>query len=150
MEDLIKNYVRDKDKELVPIFLEILEIINLKIDRETELMIQYGMPSFSVPFSKYPEGYLQDTSQPLPYISLAIHKNYVSLYNMCFVENQEVYHSIVAEYEKRLGKKINKGKSCVRFNKGIRLEKDLIESMIKVMDVDTWIKYNRVLKTHNK
>lgn len=150
MEAIIRSYLLGKDEALLGLFKEILEIIYATIDEDTELMIQYGMPSFSIPLSKYPKGYLNDSNQALPYISLAIQKNYVSLYNMCFVVSQKSIDSIVEEYENRLGKKISRGKSCIRFKKGMRIEKDLIESMIRVMDVDAWIQFNEDLKMSNK
>lgn len=146
MERIIEEYIVDKNEALLSLFLELFEVVKGGVDEASQMMIQYGMPSFSVPLSLYPEGYLGNLDQPLTYVSLAIQKNYVSLYNMCFMNLAESYVTIIEDYEKRIGRKISRGKSCVRFKVGTPVEKDLILELIQIMSVKSWIELNRELK----
>ncbi|HRY99876.1 MAG TPA: DUF1801 domain-containing protein, partial [Bacteroidales bacterium] len=42
----------------------------------------YGMISYCVSRSRYPQGYHADPSQALPFISIASQKNHIALYHM--------------------------------------------------------------------
>lgn len=71
--------------------------------------IEYGMIAYYVPLSEYPKTY---NGQPLGYISIASNKDYVSVYLMSvYGENGEEFRR---QY-KKTGKKLDMGKSCVRF-----------------------------------
>ncbi len=78
--------------------------------------MQYGMIGYFVPHRLYPAGYHTDPKQPLPFVSLASQKNYMSVYLMCLYTDSQQEH----EFRKRwaeTGKKLDMGKSCVRFKK---------------------------------
>ncbi|MCP5055697.1 MAG: DUF1801 domain-containing protein [bacterium] len=78
--------------------------------------IQYGMIGYFVPHSVYPAGYHADPSQPLPFASLANQKNHMSIYLMCIYSDEEHRDRFVRAW-KATGKKLDMGKSCVRFKK---------------------------------
>lgn len=81
-------------------------IINLVGYEET---MQYGMISYVIPMEKYPTTY---NKKPLTFVSLASQKNYIALYLM------NVYGDEEEEFKKNYiatGKKLDMGKSCVRF-----------------------------------
>lgn len=81
-------------------------IINLVGYEET---MQYGMISYVIPLEKYPTTY---NKKPLTFVSLASQKNYIALYLM------NVYGDEEEEFKKNYiatGKKLDMGKSCVRF-----------------------------------
>jgi hypothetical protein len=75
--------------------------------------MQYGMIGYFVPHSVYPPGYHCDPQQPLPFVALASQKNYMSIYLM-FDNEFEAWFS---EAWAKTGKKLDRGKSCVRFKK---------------------------------
>lgn len=69
----------------------------------------YGMIGYYIPLSDYPKTY---NDQPLGYIALAAQKNYMSLYLMSvYGENEKDFRMAY----KKTGKKLDMGKSCVRF-----------------------------------
>ena len=76
--------------------------------------LQYGMIGYYVPHSVYPAGYHCDTSQPLPFASLAAQKNHLALYLTCLYCDDEHQAWFKAAWEKT-GKRLNMGKSCIRF-----------------------------------
>ena len=73
--------------------------------------MNWGMISWEIPLERYPKTY---NKQPLMYAALASQKNYMSLYLMCVY----THDGTQTEFERRFkasGKKLNMGKSCVRF-----------------------------------
>jgi uncharacterized protein DUF1801 len=76
--------------------------------------MNYGMIGYVVPHSVYPAGYHCDPGQPLPFACLGSQKNHMALYLM------NVYGDPATEKWfrtawKATGKKLDMGKSCVRF-----------------------------------
>jgi hypothetical protein len=78
--------------------------------------MQYGMIGYFVPHSVYPAGYHCNPKEPLPYASLAAQKNYMSIYLMC-IYGEEKHREWFIEAWTKAGKKLDMGKSCVRFKK---------------------------------
>ena len=98
--------------------------------------MNWGMISWEIPLERYPNTY---NKQPLMYAALASQKNYMSLYLMC-VYTHDGRHT---EFERRFkasGKKLNMGKSCVRFKSVDDLPMDLIAETIASTPVDDYIK----------
>jgi hypothetical protein len=90
------------------------KVILDNLDKDYEEGMQYGMIGYYVPQRVYPAGYHCDPKQPLTFAALASQKNHMALYMMCVYASGE--HS---EWFKRswakTGKKLDMGKSCVRF-----------------------------------
>lgn len=78
--------------------------------------MQHGMIGYFVPHSVYPDGYHCNPKEPLPYASLAAQKNYMSIYLMC-IYGDEAHRDWFVEAWNKTGKKLDMGKSCVRFKK---------------------------------
>ncbi len=76
----------------------------------------YGMIGYYIPHSLYPSGYHCDPKQPLSFACLASQKNYMSLY-MLSCDGSGDSESWFREQFKRTGKKLDMGKSCIRFKK---------------------------------
>jgi uncharacterized protein YdhG (YjbR/CyaY superfamily) len=97
--------------------------------------MQYGMIGYVVPLEKYPVTY---NKQPLGVAALASQKNYLSLYLMNVYGDPETERWFVEEYQAS-GKKLDMGKSCVRFKKLEDLPLDLIGRAIARTSVDEFI-----------
>lgn len=78
--------------------------------------IQYGMIGYYVPHEVYPAGYHANPKQPLPFASLASQKSHMAVYLMC-VYGQPEQEKWFREAWAKTGKKLDMGKSCVRFKK---------------------------------
>jgi len=78
--------------------------------------MQYGMITYAVPLSLYPPGYRCGKDVPLPYVSLASQKNYMSLY-LCNIYGDKKAEQWFQSEFKASGKRLDMGKSCVRFKK---------------------------------
>ena len=92
------------------------DVILENLDEGYEEGIQYGMISYYVPHKVFPAGYHCDPKQPLPYASLASQKSHMAVYLMCNYgepRNEKWFREAWA----KTGKKLDMGKSCVRFKK---------------------------------
>lgn len=120
--------------ELPPVRREALEavraVILKNLPKGYEEGMQYGMIGYFVPHSVYPPGYHCDPTQPLPFASLASQKNYMSLYLMCIYGDPE-HEAWFRQAWAETGKKLDMGKSCVRFKKLEDLPLNLIGRAVK-------------------
>ena len=76
--------------------------------RET---MSWGMITWELPLATYPDTY---TGQPLCYVALAAHKNYNALY-LTGVYQDSQQEKWLQEACRDSGKKLDMGKSCLRF-----------------------------------
>src|SRR5439155_9983923 len=77
-------------------------------------------------------------SQPVCFAGLASQKNYMSLYLMCLYGSQDHLQWFRREYAKA-GKKLDMGKSCVRFKTIDDLPLDIIGDAIKRVPAKTYV-----------
>lgn len=97
--------------------------------------MQYGMIGYVIPLERYPVTY---NKQPLSYVALASQKNYMSVYLMNVYGKADVEDWFNKAYEAS-GKKLNMGKSCVRFKKLDDLPLDVIGKAVSLTSVDDYI-----------
>jgi hypothetical protein len=76
--------------------------------------MQYGMITYVVPLRIYPKGYGGNPEVPLPYLSLAAQKEYFALYLMSIYGDPEAGKALRDSFAKS-GKRLEMGKSCLRF-----------------------------------
>lgn len=106
------------DRRVAIVAVRDLIVANLPAGYEETM--QYGMISYVVPIDRYPETY---NDQPLTYISLASQKRHMALYLNGVDGDQDA--SFRSRFE-ATGKKLDMGKSCVRFTKLDKLPLDVI------------------------
>lgn len=92
------------------------DVILENLAEDFEEGMQYGMIGYYVPHRVYPPGYHCDPKQPLPFACLASQKNYMSLYLMCVYGDEKERERFEKAWTKT-GKKLDMGKSCIRFRK---------------------------------
>ncbi len=100
-----------------------------------EESMNWGMISYGVPLETYPNTY---NGQPLSLVALASQKNYMSLYMMSVYATEggaEEFH----EAYRATGKRLDMGKSCVRFRKLDDLPLELIAETIAGVDLESFI-----------
>ncbi|APY10800.1 hypothetical protein BWZ22_05910 [Seonamhaeicola sp. S2-3] len=101
--------------------------------------IQYGMIGYYVPHTIYPSGYHCNPKEPLPFMSFASQKNSVNLYHSGIYSNPELHDWFVKEYPKHCKRKLDMGKSCIRFKKIDEIPFELIGKLAKKITVEEWI-----------
>jgi hypothetical protein len=94
-----------------------------------------GMIGWGVPLSRYPRTY---NGEPLSYVGLAAQKNNYSLYLMGCYMNPADDAALRAAYAKA-GRKLDMGKSCLRFKSLDGLLLDEIGRLVAAIPVETFI-----------
>ena len=112
-----EQYLNQLPQERKQVMTKLRDIILKNLPKGFEECISYGMLGYVVPHSMYPEGYHVNPSLPLPFINLASQKNYIAIYHMGIYSNEKLLNWFEKEYEKLGLKKLNRGKSCIRFKK---------------------------------
>ncbi|MEO5815602.1 MAG: DUF1801 domain-containing protein [Gemmatimonadaceae bacterium] len=97
--------------------------------------MDFGMICYCVPLSRFSETY---NDHPLCYAGLAAQKNYNAVYLMGVYGDGTNAKKFKAAFEKA-GKKLDMGKSCVRFTSVDDLELTAIGDTIASMPVDDYI-----------
>jgi len=131
--------------------IEAVRAVVLKnLDSDYEEGMQYGMIGFYVPHRVYPPGYHCDPKQPLPFACLASQKNYLSLYLGCVYGDTPLARWFQEAWAKT-GKKLDMGKSCIRFTKADDLALDVIGEAIRRIPARKFIAYyESVIKTSRR
>ena len=119
-------------------------VILKNIDEEIEEGIQYGHIGYYIPKRRYPAGYHCD-NEALPYLGLASQKEHIGLYLHsihygCFGD-PGTEHDLFRQEWAKTGKKLNMGRSCIRFKKVEDLALDVIANAIRQVPVDKFITY---------
>ena len=108
---------------------QVRAMIRKHLPKGYEEMMQYGMIGYAVPLKLYPPGYHCAKDTPLPFLSLASQKNNMALYMFCLYVDEKDRAQFQKEY-KASGKKLDMGKSCIRFKKPEDLALDVIGRFI--------------------
>ena len=96
----------------------------------------FGMIGWVVPLERYPDTY---NKQPLAYAALAAQKNSNSLYLNCVYASKERTERLKAAFG-AAGKKLDMGKSCIRFKQADDLALDAIRDEIASTTPDEFIR----------
>ena len=95
----------------------------------------WGMITYCVPLERYPDTY---NRQPLCFAALAAQKNHYSLYLTCAYQDREL-EEVLREAFAKAGKKLDMGKSCVRFKRLEDLPLDAIGELIASVPPEAFI-----------
>jgi uncharacterized protein YdhG (YjbR/CyaY superfamily) len=97
--------------------------------------MNFGMITYSVPLATYPDTY---NGQPLMYAGLASQKNHMAVYLTGVYADEDQRDAFLDRY-RETGKRLDMGKSCVRFRRIDDLPVELIGDTIAGTDVDSFI-----------
>ena len=113
------------------------EVVLANLPAGYQEMMDFGMIAYVVPLERYPKTY---NDHPLSYAAISSEKNYVSVHLMGIYVDADTERWFVDSY-RATGKKLNMGKSCVRFRKLDDLPLDLIGEAVGRTSVDEWIQF---------
>jgi len=99
--------------------------------------MQYGMIGWYVPLERFPDTY---NGQPLALAGLASQKGYMSLHLNNVYGDPDTERSFKERYEAS-GKRLDMGKSCVRFKRLEDLPLEVIGETIARTDLDRYLEH---------
>ena len=104
-----------------------------------------------MPHSKYPAGYHCDPKLPLPFLSFASQKNFIAIYHMGIYADAKLLQWFTEANAKASAKKLDMGKSCLRYKKLEDIPYQLIGELVSKITADDWIEmYERNFKNKRK
>ena len=133
----VKEYLTeipaDRRKEIETV----RKIILANLPKGYEEGMDYGMIVYYIPLSRYPDTY---NKHPLAVAALAAQKNYLSVYLNCVYGDAKYMQWFKKAYAAS-GKKLDMGKSCVRFKTADDLPLDVIGETVSKVPVDKYIEF---------
>ncbi len=132
------------------------EVILKNLDKGYEEGMLYGMIGYYVSHRIFPAGYHCDPSKPIGCAGLASQRNYMSLYLTgvycgCHGAQETDLVRWFRQAWLKTGKKLDMGKSCIRFKKIDDLPLEVIGEAIRRVPVKEFIEfYERALQTNAK
>jgi hypothetical protein len=138
MPATVEDYLASLTDERRDALQTVRKVILENLDKDYEEGIQYGMIGYYVPHRVFPAGYHCDPEQPLPFAGLASQKNFMAIYLMCLYSSAE-QEAWFREAWAKSGKKLDMGKSCVRFKKLDDVPLDVIGQAIRRIPVRAFI-----------
>jgi len=97
--------------------------------------MDYGFIGWTVPLSVYPDTY---NGQPLCYAALANQKNHMALYLMAAYAEGPIKQRLVKGF-RAAGKKLDMGKSCIRFKSLDDLPLDVIAEVAAALPMKKYV-----------
>jgi uncharacterized protein YdhG (YjbR/CyaY superfamily) len=134
--ETVEEYIQSLPEDKQETVRELRSFVLKNLPEGYEETMLWGMISYVVPLSRYPKTY---NKLPLGYISLALQKNYYSMYLLGVYSNPTEEKQFREDYEKT-GKKIDMGKSCLRFKSIDDIPLDYLAKVIAGTSVDDLIK----------
>jgi uncharacterized protein YdhG (YjbR/CyaY superfamily) len=144
----VEKYLEQVPEERKAALKKLRDTLVKNIPKGFEETMGYGMAGFVVPHSIYPAGYHCNPKQPLPFISFASQKNFIAFYHMGMYAMPDLLEWFTNEFPKHSKKKLDMGKSCVRFKKPEDIPFELLGELAKKVSVKKWVEvYESNLKT---
>lgn len=142
-EEYMAELPEDRKKGM----MELRRTIKKNIPKGFKETMGYGNLGWVVPHSIYKPGYHCDPKQPLPFIGIASQKNFIAVYHMGIYADTKLLKWFTTEFAKVSTKKLDMGKSCIRFKKPEDIPFNLIGELCTKMTTKDWIElYEEKLK----
>ena len=109
----VTDYLAGLSPERAEVVAHVRDLVNSAMPDGYREGMGYGMIGWVVPLEVYPHTY---NGQPLNYVGLAAQKNHFSLYLNCVYSSPERTERLKAAFA-AAGKKLDMGKSCIRFKR---------------------------------
>jgi len=135
----VQEYLLNIPQERIQSFNKLRTTILDNLPKGFEECINYKMLEYVVPHSIFPKGYHCDPSLPLPFINLANQKNFIGFYHLGIYANKELLEWFQEEYPKHCKRKLDMGKSCIRFKYLDDIPYQLIGQLVQKICVKEWI-----------
>lgn len=140
-------YMEEVPEERKAVFKKLRAVIKKNLPKGFKEEMNYGMIGYVVPHSKYPAGYHCDPKMPLPFLGIASQKNFIAVYHMGIYSMPDLHQWFVAAHAKASPKKLDMGKSCIRYKKPEDVPMELMGELAAKITPDEWIAwYEKRLK----
>ncbi len=137
----VADYIKQLPDDRRSAIKKLRTLIRKNLPKGFKEQLSYGMPGWVVPHSKYPDGYHCDPKLPLPFMSIASQKNFIAVYHMGVYSMPDLMSWFTEEYPKHCTRKLDMGKSCVRFKQIEEIPYDLIGELASKITPAEWVEF---------
>ncbi|PMC61744.1 hypothetical protein CJ204_09600 [Corynebacterium xerosis] len=138
----VEQYLAELDDDRREVMTALVDTIDAHLPAGFDKAMYSGMPNWVVPLATYPDGYHCTPDTPLPFLAIASQKRHISIYRMAVYADPELLDWFVAEYEALdTGRKLDMGKSCIRFRKPEHVPVELIGRLAEKVTPGQWIAF---------
>jgi len=139
----VADYLAELPADRRKVLAAVRSVIRRNLPKGFKESVGYGMICYSVPLSTYPDTY---NGQPLCYAALAAQKHYYAVYLMSVYGDAAKTRALKDAF-KKAGRRLDMGKSCVRFKTLDDLPLDVIGETIASTPLKAFIaRYERLKK----
>lgn len=131
----VADYLAELPPHRAAIVAHVRDLVNRSLPRGYEEGMGYGMITWSVPRSVYPDTY---NGQPLAYVSLAAQKQHYALYLMGVYADSAQEARLREQWAAR-GTRLDMGRSCLRFTRLEDLHEDLVAEAIAAVPMAAYV-----------
>jgi Domain of unknown function (DU1801) len=131
----VAEYLAGLDDATRSALQAVRKVVNANIPSGFKEGLLFGMIGWAIPLSVFPDTY---NGQPLGIVALAAQKNHLALYLMGVYGDVAVKRWFEAAYKKS-GKRLDMGKSCLRFKQASDLPLDVIAEVVARVSPDALI-----------
>ena len=131
----VQEYLDELPQDRRTVISRLRDLINENLPRGYVEAMRNGMITYEIPLERYPYTY---NGQPLAYVALAAQKNYYALYLVSAYQDQGQVSQLRDAF-KKADKKLDMGKSCIRFRSLEDLPLDVIAKAISGTSVAEFI-----------
>jgi len=135
----VKEYIAELPPDRKKAMTQLRKVILENLPEGFEETMSYGMIGYVVPHSKYPAGYHCNPTLPLPFMNIASQKNFIAVYSMGVYSDPELLKWFSDAHAKASPKKLDMGKSCIRYKKTEDIPFSLIGQLAAKRTPDQWI-----------
>jgi hypothetical protein len=122
----VEEYLAELPEDRRATIAEVRDVVLRNLPAGYQERMNWGLISYEIPLERYPRTY---NKQPLMYAGLGSQKNYCAVYLMGVYGDGEGARRFKEAF-KKAGKKLDMGKSCVRFRSVDDLALDAVGEVI--------------------
>lgn len=135
----VDTYLAEIPEDRQKAIAKLRSVIKKNLPKGFKEGMGYGMMGWSVPHSIYPAGYHCNPKDPLPFMGLASQKNSINLYHMGIYADPKLLKWFQDAHAKASPKKLDMGKSCIRYKKPEDIPFELIGELASKITPQQWI-----------
>ena len=131
----VEAYLDELPAERRAVVSAVRDVVLQRLPAGYEETMNWGMIAYEVPLARYPDTY---NGQPLSYAALAAQKNYYALY-LTAAYQDETGEQQLRDAFAAAGKRLDMGKSCIRFRRLEDLPLDVVGDVVASTPPDAFI-----------
>ncbi len=142
----VKDYLASLPEDRRKALSKIRTVIRKNLHKGFKEGMQWGMIGYYIPLSRYPDTY---NGQPLSLVGLASQKQHMSVYLMNVYGDPDLQAWFTDAWT-ATGRKLNMGKSCVRFKKIEDVALDVIGEAVARTTVEGYLEQYEAARSQTK